>query len=182
MQVRLSSGSPLQLGATADRSGTNFALVSHHAERVELCLFDDRGETETARIALPEKTAGVWHGRVDGIGPGQRYGYRVHGPFDPRNGQRFNRNKLLIDPYARMIDRPFRLASSMLGYLPGHADKDLSFNSADSAADMPKAIVVDVDAAPDTRPRIRWQDTILYEMHVKGFTQQMDGIAPKLRG
>src|SRR5262245_7439278 len=112
MQFRLSPGSPVQLGATADRTGTNFALVSHHAERVELCLFDQSGNTETARIALPEKTVGVWHGHVAGISAGQRYGYRVHGPFDPRNGQRFNRNKLLIDPYTQMIDRPFRLSPS----------------------------------------------------------------------
>ena len=182
MQYRLSPGSPVELGAIADRTGTNFALVSHHATRVELCLFDASGNTETARIALPEKTAGVWYGHVEGIGPGQRYGYRVHGPFDPDNGQRFNRNKLLIDPYARMIDRPFRLAPSMLGHLPGHAEKDRSFNPGDSAADMPKAIVVAAGTAPDTRPRIPWQDTILYEMHVKGFTQQMDGIAPALRG
>ncbi|HVZ02804.1 MAG TPA: glycogen debranching protein GlgX [Dongiaceae bacterium] len=182
MRYRLSPGSPARLGATVDRAGTNFALVSHHAERVELCLFDD-GDAETARIALPEKTAGIWHGRVEGIGAGQRYGYRVHGPFDPRNGQRFNRNKLLIDPYAPAIDRPFRLAPSMLGYLPDHPEKDLSFNPADSAADMPKAIVVAAaGAAPDTRPRIPRQDTILYEMHVKGFTQRLDGIAPALRG
>jgi glycogen operon protein len=182
MRARLSPGSPLQLGATVDRTGTNFALVSHRAERVELCLFDARGETETACIALPEKTGGIWHGHVDGIAAGQRYGYRVHGPFDPSNGERFNRNKLLIDPYARMIDRPFRLAPSMLGHVPGHADKDLSFNPADSAADMPKAVVTAAAAVPDTRPRIPPQDTILYELHVKGFTQRMEGVAPALRG
>jgi glycogen operon protein len=182
MRYRLSSGSPVELGATVDRAGTNFALVSHHAERVELCLFDGSGKTETARIALPEKTTGIWHGHVEGIGPGQRYGYRVHGPHDPANGQRFNRHKLLIDPYARMIDRPFRLAPSMLGYLPDHADKDLSFNPADSAADMPKAIVIAAGLAADTRPRTPWQDTIVYELHAKGFTQQLPGIAAPLRG
>src|SRR5690348_17013774 len=107
MRNRLSPGSPIELGATADRTGTNFALISHDAERVELCLFDATGDTETARIALPERTGGVWHGHVEGIGPGQRYGYRVHGAFDPKNGRRFNRNKLLIDPYAWVIDRPF---------------------------------------------------------------------------
>jgi glycogen debranching enzyme GlgX len=182
MQIRLSPGSPVELGATVDRTGTNFALVSHHAGRVELCLFDRSGNTETARIALPEKTAGVWHGHVEGVAAGQRYGYRVHGPFDPANGQRFNRNKLLIDPYARMIDRPFRLVPSMLGHVPGHADKDLSFNPADSAADMPKALVVAAGVAAESRPRVPWQDTIIYELHVKGFTQQMAGIAAPLRG
>ncbi len=182
MRYRLSPGSPVELGATVDRTGTNFALVSHHAERVELCLFDESGNAETARIALPEKTAGVWHGHVEGVAPGQRYGYRVHGAFDPKNGQRFNRHKLLIDPYARMIDRPFRLAPSMLGHVPGRADKDLSFNPADSAGDMPKAIVVAADVAADTRPRVPWQDAVIYELHVKGFTQQLEGIAAPLRG
>ncbi len=182
MRYRLSPGSPVQLGATVDRTGTNFALTSHGAERVELCLFDARGETETARIALPERTAGIWHGHVEGIGAAQRYGYRVHGPYDPTHGLRFNRNKLLADPYARLIDRPFRLAPSMLGYLPDQADKDLSFNPADSAADMPKAIVAAAETARDTRPRIPWQDTVIYELHVKGFTQQLDGVPPTLRG
>ncbi len=98
MSERLSGGAPLPLGATPDRHGTNFALATEHAERVELCLFDQAGQRELDRIRLPERTSGIWHGHVAGIEPGQRYGYRVYGPFDPANGHRFNQHKLLMDP------------------------------------------------------------------------------------
>ncbi|RME66127.1 MAG: glycogen debranching enzyme GlgX, partial [Alphaproteobacteria bacterium] len=115
MRHRLSSGSPLPLGATPGRRGTNFALACEHGERVELCLFDPAGETELERIRLPEQTNGVWHGHIAGIRAGQRYGYRVYGPYDPLCGHRFNHHKLLVDPYARAIDRRFRLARAMFG-------------------------------------------------------------------
>jgi glycogen operon protein len=184
MSYRLSAGTPARLGATPDSKGTNFALATEHAERVELCLFDAQGERELARIPLPERTQGIWHGHVADIGAGQRYGYRVHGPFDPASGHRFNARKLLIDPYARAIDRRFRLAPSMLGYVPGDSQADLSFSTADSAPDMPKAIVM----APPQRarslalPRVPWQDTVIYELHVKGFTQREERVPKRLRG
>src|ERR1044072_7714797 len=117
MTSRLSGGAPFPLGATPDRRGTNFALASVHAERVELCLFNPAGDRELERMRLPERTGDVWHGHVAGIGAGQLYGYRVYGPFDPARGHRFNHHKLLIDPYAKAIDRPFRLAPSL--YDPG---------------------------------------------------------------
>jgi glycogen operon protein len=184
MSHRLSAGAPSPLGATPDSTGTNFALASDHAERVELCLFDARGERELDRIQLPERTEGVWHGHVAGIGAGQRYGYRVHGPFDPASGHRFNPHKLLIDPYARAIDRPFRLAPSMLGYIPDDPQADLSFSTIDSAPDMPKAVVSATrsPSSAGTRPRVPWHDTIVYEMHVKGFTRLHEGVPEPLRG
>jgi len=114
-----------QLGATPDKTGTNFALFSAHADKVELCLFD--GESEAARLTLPGRTGEVWHGYVPRVAPGQRYGYRVHGPYDPKNGHRFNPHKLLIDPYARMLDRSFVLDDLHFAYQPGHPDGDLSF-------------------------------------------------------
>ena len=182
MRNCLSAGSPIRHGAVPDRLGTNFTLVTHHAERVELCLFDVSG-AETQRIRLPERTGDTWHGHVAGIVAGQRYGYRVSGAFDPANGHRFNANKLLVDPYARAIDRPFRLAASMFGHVTGHPDKDLSFDATDSAPDVPKAIVLDALNPPaGARPRISWQDTIVYELHVKGQTQRLAGVPEALRG
>jgi glycogen operon protein len=184
MSHRLSSGAPSPLGATPDSHGTNFALASDHAERVELCLFDDDGQRETDRIRMPERTHGVWHGHVAGIGAGQRYGYRVHGPFDPARGHRFNHHKLLIDPYARAIDRPFRLAPSMFGYVRGDPAADLSFDATDSAPDMPKAIVTTTAqfVPRNAPPTVPWSDAIIYEMHVKGFTRLHDRMPDGLRG
>jgi len=183
MSYRLSGGSPFPLGATPDRHGTNFALATEYAERVELCLFDEAGDKELDRIRLPERTGGVWHGHVAGIGIGQRYGYRVYGPFEPERGHRFNHHKLLIDPYARAIDRPFRLAPSMFGHVRGDPRGDLSFDVTDSAADMPKAIVATPNAsAASAGPRVPWQDTIIYELHVKGFTKLNGKVPERLRG
>ncbi|HWA49241.1 MAG TPA: glycogen debranching protein GlgX, partial [Dongiaceae bacterium] len=182
MTSRLSGGSPFPLGATADRRGTNFALASAHAERVELCLFDASGAKELERIRLPERTGDVWHGHVAGIGPGQLYGYRVYGPFDPARGHRFNHHKLLIDPYAKAIDRPFRLAPSLYGHVKGDPRADLSFDATDSAADMPKAIVTAPGAAAARGPQIAREDTIIYELHAKGFTKLHSKVPEKLRG
>lgn len=183
MTARLSGGAPFPLGATPDRRGTNFAIASIHAERVDLCLFDAVGDKEVERIRLPERSGDVWHVHVAGIGAGQRYGYRIHGPFDPLHGHRFNPHKLLVDPYAKAIDRPFRLAASMYGHVRGDPRGDLSFDATDSAPDMPKAIV----AAPAGSPapaglRIAWQDTIIYELHAKGFTRRHPGVPERLRG
>lgn len=183
MPSRLSGGAPFPLGATPDRRGTNFALASVHAERVELCLFNAAGDRELERIRLPERTGDVWHGHVAGIGVGQLYGYRVYGPFDPARGHRFNHHKLLVDPYARAIDRPFRLAPSLYGHVKGDARADLTFDATDSAPDMPKAIVTAPSvSAASLGPRVPWEDTMIYELHAKGFTKLNPKVPEKLRG
>jgi isoamylase len=178
------AGSPAQLGATWDGSGTNFAVFSAHATKVELCLFDRRGRRETARIPLPEYTDEIWHGYLPQIRPGQLYGYRVHGPYDPANGHRFNPNKLLLDPYALELRGPLRWHDATFGYRIGHAREDLSFDRRDSAFVMPKCMVVDpaVTWGPDLRPRTPWAETIIYEAHVKGMTALNSGLPDALRG
>jgi len=113
--MRVSAGTPYPLGATADRRGTNFALFSAHAEKVELCLFDESGERERTRLALPERTGDIWHVHLADVKPGQLYGYRVHGPYQPDEGHRFNPNKLLLDPYARRLSRPFVWSDTHMG-------------------------------------------------------------------
>lgn len=182
---RIERGDHTVLGASWDGEGTNFALFSAYAERVELCLFDASGQRETARVTLPEYTNEVWHGYLPGIGPGQLYGYRVHGPYDPENGHRFNPNKLLLDPYARQIDGKIAWSAALCGYDPDHPDKDLSFNDKDSAPGMVKGVVTDpraYDWGQDRKPRTDWAQTIFYETHVKGFTQLNPAIPPELRG
>jgi isoamylase len=177
-------GTPTSLGANWDGQGTNFAIFSAHAERVELCLFDNSG-TETDRITLPEYTDEIWHGYLPGLGPGQRYGYRVHGIYDPHHGHRFNANKLLLDPYARELVGDVKWSASQFGYNTESEEKDLSFSEIDSAAEMPKGVVVDPKAyrwGGDTKPGIPWAKTIFYETHVKGFTQLHPAIPKKLRG
>ncbi|MDG3579166.1 glycogen debranching protein GlgX [Rhizobium sp. YJ-22] len=172
-------------GATWTGEGVNFALFSAHAERVELCLFDDSGENEIARLTLPEFTNEIWHGFVPGLKPGALYGYRVHGPYDPGNGHRFNPNKLLIDPYARELAGEIKWSEALFGYDLLHEDKDLTFDERDSAAGMPKCRVVDPNAydwSGDTRPDIPWPRTLIYETHVKGFTQLNPAIPQELRG
>ena len=179
-------GHPAPLGAHWDAAaqGVNFALFSEHADKVELCLFDVRGLRELERITLPERTDGVWHGFVPGIGPGQVYGYRVHGPYLPEQGQRFNPNKLLLDPYARAVHPRFRWHDAHFGYKIGAQRGDLSFDWRDNAAVMLKAIVADerFDWEDDAPPAIAWNDTILYETHVKGFSYRHPAIPEPLRG
>jgi isoamylase len=176
-------GNAARLGATPNEAGTNFALFSAHAERVELCLFDGEGGHEIARLTLPQRTGDVWHGYVPAIAPGQRYGYRAYGPYEPRNGHRFNPHKLLIDPYARELDRPFVLDDRHFGYRLGDPDGDLSFDERDSAPVMPKCIVTrEPDEVPPLQPSIPWQDTILYELHVRGFTMLRGDIPVERRG
>ena len=178
-------GDPTRLGATVDKDGTNFALFSTHAERVELCLFAPDG-TEVERIPLPEYTHEVWHGFLPGVGAGTRYGYRVHGPFQPEAGHRFNPNKLLIDPYARAIEGDIAWGQATYGYIFGQEAADLSFDETDSASAMPKCVVVDpgVRRTGPTAPRrsIPWPRTIVYETHVRGFTQLHPAIPENLRG
>jgi len=172
-------------GATYTGDGVNFALFSAHAERVEVCLFDDSGETEIARLTLPEYTDEIWHGFVPGLKPGALYGYRVHGPFAPEAGHRFNANKLLIDPYARELHGELKWSKEQFGYDLDSEEKDLSFSDLDNAAFMPKCRVADpnaVDWQGDKHPQVPWANTILYETHVKGFTKLNPAIPENLRG
>lgn len=180
----IEAGDPSELGANWTGDGTNFAIFSAHATRVELCLFDEAGN-ETDRMTLPDYTDEVWHGFVPGVGPGQLYGFRVHGPYDPGNGHRFNPNKLLLDPYARELRGDIQWSSAQFGYDTLSEDKDLSFSKEDSAGGMPKSVVIDphaYDWGSDTKPNIPWAQTIFYETHVKGFTQLHPAIPAELRG
>ncbi|MGP3723182.1 glycogen debranching protein GlgX [Cereibacter sphaeroides] len=184
MSFALREGRPFPLGATWDGSGTNFAIFSAHARKVELCLFDARGRREIARVALPEYTHEVWHGYLPEVRPGQLYGYRVHGPYEPQAGLRFNPNKLLIDPYALMLQGEVVWHDAVFGYRMGNARADLSFDRRDSAFVMPKCVVVDpaVTWGPDYPPNIPWAETIIYEAHVKGMTALNAAIPDRVRG
>jgi isoamylase len=169
----VTEGRPFPLGATWDGLGVNFALFSAHATKVELCIFDDGGETEIERIDLPEYTDEVWHGYLPTGRPGLVYGYRVHGPYEPEAGHRFNPHKLLIDPYAKQLVGALKWGPELFGYRLDHPDKDLSFDERDSAGLMQKCRVVDPSFlwGAARKPDTPWERTIFYEMHVKGFTQ-----------
>lgn len=178
-------GTPYPLGTSYDGKGVNFALYTENATRVDLCLFDkDQLNKENQRISLKERTHDVWHVYIPGIKPGQLYGYRVHGPYEPENGQRFNPNKLLIDPYAKAISDKIEWDDSLFGYQTGHEDEDLSFSDSDSAPYMPKSVVVgeDYDWEGDALLKIPYYKTVIYETHVKGFTKLNPDIPEKLRG
>ena len=183
-RLRLSEGRPQPLGATFDGSGVNFALFSANADKVELCLFDHVGEREVARMALVERTDDVWHGYLAGAPPRQLYGYRVHGPYDPLNGHRFNPNKLLIDPYARALDRSFAWNDLHCGYVVGDPREDLSFDTRDNAAWIPKCRVVDpaFDWNGEVRPQRPATQSVIYELHVRGYTIRHCTVEPALRG
>jgi len=183
-RMRLSEGAPHPLGATWDGRGTNFALFSAHAEKVELCLFDHLGRREVERIALPERTEDVWHGYLNDVAPGQPYGYRVYGPYDPERGHRFNPHKLLLDPYAKELRGRLVWGDAHFGYRLGSPRADLSFDTRDNARGMPKAVVIDeaFTWGAERRPVIAWEDTIIYEAHVKGMTQQRAEVPPPWRG
>jgi isoamylase len=183
--MQLLPGRPFPLGATWDGSGTNFALFSERAERVELCLFDAAPATgESQRLRLKEHTNMIWHAYVPGIGPGQVYGYRVHGPYQPEAGLRFNANKLLLDPYAKAIARPLQWADELFGYRIGDEAEDLSFDDRDSARWAPLACVIDpeFDWGSDIRPIHEWHETIIYEAHVKGTTKRHPAVSEAARG
>jgi isoamylase len=173
-------GDPYPLGATYDGSGTNFSLFSEVAEKVELCLFDEQGR-ET-RVPLYEVTALCWHGYLPGVGPGQRYGYRVHGPWDPDRGIRCNPNKLLLDPYAKAIEGNVNWDEAVFPY--HFDDPENSRNDSDSAPFMPKCVVTNpyFDWANDRRPRTPWYKSVIYETHVKGFTVRHPKIPEEIRG
>jgi glycogen operon protein len=183
--MRTWRGSPYPLGATWDGAGVNIALFSEHATKVELCLFDSpKAAKETERITLPERTYQVWHGYLPDLRPGQLYGFRVHGPYEPKTGQRFNPHKLLLDPYAKSIGRDLTWNDAVFGYQVGHADEDLSFDERDSAEFAPLAQIVDTAFTwgNDRQPNTPWEKTIIYELHVKGFTKLMPGVPEELRG
>jgi isoamylase len=181
---RVTEGQPFPLGATWDGLGVNFALFSAHATRVELCLFDSTGETELERIELPEYTNEIWHGYLPDAHPGQIYGYRVHGPYEPESGHRFNHHKLLIDPYAKQLVGSLKWSESLFGYTIGSPDADLSFDERDSAPFMPKAKVIDpaFTWGHQQKPRVPWSRTAIYEAHVRGISMRHPNVPEALRG
>jgi len=190
-RFRVTEGSPRNLGPTADAEGVNFALYAPNAERIELCLFEADGKREIGRIALPEFTDEVWHGYVHGIAAGQLYGYRVHGPYEPAEGHRFNPHKLLIDPYARLLRGELQWNPAHFGYGIGDdEDADLTFNDADSAPFTPKCVVSEPASARKSLFAARrrewtppeWLDTVIYEAHVKGLTQLNPRVNHRQRG
>ncbi len=187
LQYKLSEGTPNPRGATWDGRGTNFSLFSEHATRVDLCLYDSEGKRELERITLPEFTNQIWHGYLQGIMPGTTYGFRVYGPYEPRAGHRFNHNKLLLDPYATAHIGTLQWKPAIFGYKLETRD-DLTFDERDSAPCMPKCVVLDSQfdwSSQPARPgrlRVNWDETILYELHVKGFTMQHPSVPEKLRG
>ncbi|HVG06150.1 MAG TPA: glycogen debranching protein GlgX [Thermoanaerobaculia bacterium] len=178
--MKVHTGQPYPLGATFDGAGTNFSLFSEAAERVELCLFGEDGR-ET-RVELPEVTALCWHGYLPTAVPGQRYGYRVHGPWNPAEGHRCNPAKLLLDPYAKAVDGEVKWDEAVFPY--HFADPEGPMNDADSAPFMPKCVVVNpwFDWVNDYLLRIPWHESVIYEVHVKGFTMRHPEIPPELRG
>ncbi len=172
-------GSPEPLGVTPGRSGANVAVISAHATAIELCLFDASGEREIERVALPERTGDVFHGFVGGVAAGDRYGLRAHGPYDPRAGHRFNAAKLLVDPYARALDRAFAYDPALTGGGGERGTRD----DADSAPFVPKGIVTPCpEPVAPCRPHLPWRETILYELHLRGFTRTHPGVPEALRG
>ena len=185
VRMILRPGHPYPLGATWNGLGVNFALSSQHAERVELLLFDHPNDTEEAScVTLPERTGPVWHGFLPGLRPGQLYGYRVHGPYDPENGHRFNPNKVLLDPYAKALGRSLEWDDALFGYEVGSDEEDLSMSSADSAPYAPLGMVVeDAFAWGDhRRPNVPWEETIFYEAHVKGISKLHPDVPEAFRG
>ncbi len=177
-------GRPDPRGATWDGEGVNFALFSEHAERVQLCVFDDAGGRELQCIDVRERTDQVWHCYLPEARPGMLYGYRVYGPYRPNEGHRFNRHKLLLDPYAKQIVGALRWSDAQFGYTLGNKREDLSYDRRDSARGMPKCKVVDpaFTWGDDRRPDVPWHEMVIYELHVHGYTMQHLDIPPPLRG
>jgi isoamylase len=177
-------GKPYPLGATWDGEGANFSLFSEHAEAVELCLFDTRGRREIGRVNVKWQTDQVWHCYLPEARPGLLYGYRVSGPYDPRNGLRFNPAKLLLDPYAKDVAGTIRWSDALFGYRAGSPREDLAIDRRDSAAGMLKARLIDgaFSWGDDRPPRTPWRETIIYELHVKGFTVRHPEVPPALCG
>ena len=177
-------GRPYPLGATWNGEGVNFALFSEHAEKVELCLFEPKGGREITRLPITWQTDQVWHCFLPDARPGLLYGYRVYGPYDPKRGKRFNHNKLLLDPYAKAVVGQVKWSNADYGYRVGHRLEDLSFDRSNNAPGVPKCKVIDpaFTWGGDELPRTPWHETIIYELHVKGFTQNHPEVPPTLRG
>lgn len=184
MSHQIEAGKPYPLGTTWDGSGVNFALFSAHAERVELCLFDHSGGTEKSRIQLPRSTNQVWHGYLTDAKPGDLYGYRVFGPYDPEQGHRFNHHKLLLDPYAKLLRGSIHWNDTHFAYKATSKRADLSFDTRNNACNMPKCVIVDPAFSwrNDEAPKVPWSRTIIYEAHVQGFTKQHPDVSESLRG
>ncbi|MGD2217993.1 MAG: glycogen debranching protein GlgX, partial [Gemmatimonadales bacterium] len=183
--MRIWPGQPYPLGAVWDGEGVNFALFSEHAEGVELCLFDRADAAEEAvRIKLSERTNNVWHAYLPDVRPGQLYGYRVQGPYEPERGYRFNPAKLLFDPYAKAISGPVTWSDTLFGYVLGDPAEDLSRDDRDSAVDLPKCVVIDTAFTwgDDRPPRTPWNRTVIYECHVRGLTLRHPSVPEDLRG
>ncbi len=184
MKSRVREGSPQPQGATWDGLGVNFALFSANATKVELCLFDDTGQKELERIELPEYTNEVWHGYLPDARPGTNYGYRVHGPYEPQAGHRFNPNKLVLDPYAKAHVGALKWDPAIFGYTLGAEGDDLTFDERDSARFMPKSRVIDpaFTWGRERAPSVPWDRTIVYEAHVGGYTKLHPAVPEHLRG
>lgn len=185
MNNKIHTGTPYPLGATYDGKGVNFSIYAENATGVELCLFDDKDDDETSvQVPIKERTHQIWHVYILDLHPGQLYGYRVHGPYEPQQGLRFNPHKLLIDPYAKAIAGTLKWNDALFGYQLGHPDEDLSFSDADSAPFVPKCVVIDTnfDWEGDCLPRTPMHQTIIYETHVKGFTALHPDIPEEIRG
>lgn len=182
--IEVLRGKPYPLGATYDGKGTNFALFSAHAEKVELCLFDETGTKELQRFAITSNDNNIWHIYLYGVKTGQAYGYRVYGPYKPLAGKRFNPNKLLLDPYAKKLVGKLIWHKALFGYDIDSPEKDMSFSTLDSAPYVPKSVVVDdnFDWYGDTHPQIPNEETIIYETHVRGFTKLHPNIRDCYRG
>jgi isoamylase len=185
MDQKVYPGKPYPLGATLDKDGVNFAIYGDNATGVELCLFENKDDkTESRKIKLTEKTHEIWHACIPGLKPGQLYGFRVSGPYEPQNGHRFNSNKLLLDPYAKAIAGTIDWDDSLYGYQIGSPDEDLSFSESDSAPFVPKSVVIDpaFDWEDDEAPKTPYHQSTIYEAHVKGFTKLCPDIPEEIRG
>ena len=185
MRYPVYPGNPYPLGATWDGKGVNFAVFAENATAMDLCLFDGiNSPEESDRIRILEVSHHVWHTYIPGLKPGQLYGFRAHGPYDPHSGHRYNPNKLLIDPYAKAISNPVNWNDSLFGYVLGDPDEDLSYSEIDSAPFIPKSVVIDpsFNWEDDRPPKIPYHKTIIYETHVKGFTQTHPDIPEAIRG
>ena len=172
------------MGAHFDGEGVNFAVFSANASKIELCLFSEDGTREVQRITVPERTGDIWHGFIHGLTAGTIYGYRAHGVYDPEHGHRFNANKLLLDPYSRSLHGSFANHTATLGYIAEDIGRDLSFDTRDSAPFVAKSVVPNPDWFPGGEPRLNtpWDETVIYEAHVKGLTQQHPEVHAGLRG
>ena len=182
--MKIWPGKPYPLGATWDGAGVNFSLFSENATKVELCLFEGANANKETRIPITEQTHQVWHTYLPEVRPGQLYGYRVHGPYEPAKGLRSNPAKLLLDPYSKAIAGSIQWSNALFGYTVGNAKADLSINDQDSAGGMPKCVVIDpaFSWGNDIPPNTPWHKTIIYELHVKGYTKFHPEVPPELRG